>query len=240
MGVYSPLKIALYLLTGKACFPYYFIIVYLQFVLLLYPISKLALSKYRYIGWLLSPLYLLLVVYAPIIFGFSYGEIIRFCLGTSFWGWFVFFYLGLMFGNGLVSINLKISTIILLLICSLGFQIAEAYGLYSIGEVKLCGTQQKVTAYITSIITCLLCHNLVRKEKNGYSTESGLRLMISIGNCSFGIYLIHILIRDIAKNVAEPLATSIWLFGLTLTASYLIVLAGRKYLPKRINQYIGF
>lgn len=240
LGVYSPIRITLYLLTGKACFPYYFIIVYLQFVLLLNPISKMATSKYRLVGWLISPLYLLFVVYAPLFIGFNYGEILGYCLGSSFLAWFVFFYLGLILGNKIVTIRVKTSTIFLLLACSLGLQIAEAYGLYSIGEVEMCGTQQKLTAYISSLLTCLLCHNLVSIENLGSVTNKGLQLLISIGNCSFGIYLIHILIRDAARYMVESQSSSVLLFVLTLTTSYLIVLMGRKLIPKRINQIIGF
>lgn len=240
IGVYSPLRITLFLLTGKACFPYYFIIVYLQFVLLIYPISKLALSKYRIVGWSISPLYLLLVVYLPIVVGFHYNEVIGYCLGTSFLAWFIFFYLGLLLGNKLVIFKISNKTLFLLLLCSLLVQILEAYGLYSIGEVEMCGTQQKLTAYIASVITCMLCRNLACKEYGEHSLNAFFRLMISIGNCSFGIYLIHILIRDAVNGLAGGHTPSIVLFILTLTISYIIVLAGRKVLPKYINQIIGF
>ena len=240
IGVHSLLRIALYLLTGKACFPYYFIIVYLQFVVLIYPISKLAVSKYSMIGWLISPLYLLLVVYLPIAFGSNFNEVIQYCLGTSFLAWFIFFYLGLMLGNKLIKINIGSKTLVLLLIISLLFQIAEAYGLYSIGENEMCGTQQKLTANITSVITCLLCCNLSSKEFGEHLSNVYFRLLISIGNCSFGIYLIHILIRDVVNGLAGGHTPSIVLFIMTLTISYIIVLSGRKVLPKNINQIIGF
>lgn len=240
LGINSPIKVALFLMTGKACFPYYFIITYLQFVCLLYPISKLAVSRYRALGWIISPLYLLVVVYSPIVFGFSFNEVIRYGLGISFLAWFVFFYLGFMLGNKLIEIKIGNNAIVLMLICSIIMQIAEARCLYSIGEIEMCGTQQKLTAYLTSAITCLLCHNLANKEHTVNKSNNLLRFLILLGDCSFGIYLIHILIRDAVRYVIGTQVSLFILFAVTLIVSYLIVLSSRKYLPNYINQIIGF
>lgn len=241
LKMYSPLRIFLYTITGKACFPYYFILVYIQFVLLAYPISCLALSKYKHMGWFISLIYLIIMRYIPIITGVEYNYIVKSCLWSSVLGWFLFFYFGLLLGNGVIKLTIKRSYIWLFLFISIALQIGEAFLLYEVGETKMCGTQQKLTSYITSIIMCILCYSYAREKKNFDSKNIIGGCLILLGDCSFGIFLIHILVRNLLTYSSNTLLEMRGLlFITTITLSCLVVYLGRRCLPPTINKIIGF
>ena len=90
-------------ITGQCCGIYYFIIVYMQLTLLVPVISKLIRSKYWKLGFIITPIFILI----EYIFTFNNEQIIFPFNAVFFVVWFVFFYLGMCIRNGNIKILLN-------------------------------------------------------------------------------------------------------------------------------------
>lgn len=101
----TPDKIFFNLLTTKASSSLYYIFVYVQFVLLTPLLMRLARSRYRWLGLIVAPVSVALCVYVPMIFGFDFGKIGGLVWNVCCLGWFSFYYLGLLTGNGYAGIS---------------------------------------------------------------------------------------------------------------------------------------
>lgn len=234
-------KVLFCLFTGKACFPYYYIIVYLQFAILLKYINRLASSKLSWIGFIFSPLCLLLLFYIPLFTSVSFNTNISEIIGISILPWFIFFYTGLLIGNGKLKYSLKPGMCFIVLFLSIIFQIVESNWLFNISNGVISGTGGKLTAYITSLITCLFCVSCVNAKVNNYIPRILYKILYILGNCSFGIYLIHILIRDGIRYFGGDLICSEFIeMPIVLTLSTIIVFYSKKYLPSQLNRVLGF
>ena len=101
------------LITGKAAAIMYYIFVYCQFTLLIPLIDYLAKSKYKYLGFIISPLEIIIVRLFPLILGYRINSYISMIVQVSCVGWFVYFYLGYLIGNNYIHIEFKTSNLIL-------------------------------------------------------------------------------------------------------------------------------
>lgn len=177
------------LLTGQASAAMYYIFVYIQFTLLIPLIDKLAKSKLKYLGFIISPLEIIIMRMLPRIMGYGLNEYLSIATSISCLGWFSYFYLGYMLGNGLLKINaFKTKRYVVLLILGVLLQIAEGYWLYSMGS-KNCGTQMKLSSVFTGCIFSILAYLLIESERC-----KEIKILHLIGDCSFGIYFSHLAI----------------------------------------------
>ena len=236
-GMTGP-KIINYLLLGKACFPYYYIIIYLQFVLLAPIISKLALSKVYWLGLLISPVFLVIYRYYPLISKDNVDLLLSSIASYSIIPWFLFFYVGLMIGNDLIRHIIKPRWGLIVLSITIIVQIAESFWFYKIGLTNICGTGLKFSAFLTSLTTCIFC--VTYFKDNTFALSYGLlkRLLIKIGDFSFGIYLIHILIRE-GLRYNYKLSPTMEMV-MVLLISCLLIFIGQKVLPDKIKTVVGF
>ena len=101
------------LITGKAAAIMYYIFVYCQFTLLIPLIDYLAKSKYKYLGFIISPLEIIIVRLFPLILGYRINSYISMIVQVSCVGLFVYFYLGYLIGNNYIHIEFKTSNLIL-------------------------------------------------------------------------------------------------------------------------------
>ena len=153
-------------------------------------------------------------------------------------GWFTFYYLGLLLGNNIIKKQFNIKKLFILYGLSIFIQILEGYGWYKLGENN-CGTQLKYSSLITSTIFILICYYYLNRDvliKNNRVNKS----LISIGNYSFGIYLIHPLIISLLSLI------KIWAkipFGINsliiLIISFLCVVLLKLILRKKISKWLG-
>ena len=90
------------LLTGNVAAMMYYIFVYCELTLLIPLIDKLAKSKYRLCGFLISPLEIIIMRLLPILTGYRMNPFISGIMGVSCLGWFTYYYLGYMLGNKLI------------------------------------------------------------------------------------------------------------------------------------------
>lgn len=71
---------------------------------------------------------------------------------------------------------------------------------YKGGEAN-CGSQMKITSFITTMVTCLIFYKCI--QLNGQrSTGFFSRFLIIIGDYSFGIYLCHIAVMMVLGKIS--------------------------------------
>lgn len=164
-------------------------------------------------------------------------QIINFAVAIFvFMAWFLFYYLGLQVRNGM---KLK---------CNLGFVIGtwilscfEAFALRMLGmEVGFYTSQITFGSflYATAVIGLILKN----AEKNMLNKTSVIK---KIGDCSYGVFYIHMLILSIVKRFIineNWLIVSMVRFIFTALISFAIVCIGRLLLKKheKALKIVGF
>ena len=223
------------LLTANAASTLYYLLVYMQFVLLTPFLSKLIKSKVNWIGWIISPLFLL-IKYYWLIFDKVPNKLFSTIYGISCLGWFIFYYLGLLLGNDYIKKKYNIKKIIVFYLISIGLQIAEGYFWYLLGNIN-CGTQLKLSSILTSLLFCLISYWYINNEKINYKSNC----LVLIGNYSFGIYILHLLIMMILRNIIP-----FWSFIpfylnviIVLIVTLLCTIIGKKILGSTLSRYVG-
>lgn len=269
-----PERIFYDLLTTKSNGTLYYVFVYVQFVLLTPAIEKLAVSKYRAVGLLISPIFLLLSRYIPFFCNIQVNTFLLLALDVSCVGWFSFYYLGYIMRNGYAEgIVMKAEQIsrkaLFIYVGSLVLQILEGYVWFVAGSNN-CGSQAKLTCVLSNSIFCVMVYafvycgrsvinkadclssdNVVENEKRthtyAYGSCGGVLInrvttvrnhirewLISVGDCSFGIFLSHIMIIKVIGKIFSSYNTLPYgINSLTiLLASWLCVLAAHRILGK--------
>lgn len=222
------------LLLADASTPMYYIFVYIQFVLITPLLGKLAMSKFRAVGWWVAPISILIFKYYRLLTGAEPNTCIQTLWSDACLGWFTFYYLGLLLGNNIIKKEYKLTTLFILYAVSIPLQMAEGYGWLLLGE-RNCGTQLKLTSLLTSSLFLLIVHTILKKKTNGES-----RFLCMIGDYSFGIYLCHIMVMTVLWRVPYytlipyPINSAIVVL-VSLGCCY----AGNKICGKRVSKWLG-
>lgn len=182
---FSLFHLARNLVTAEAAPNLYYIFVYIQFVLLTPLPGKLAKSDKRWLGWLVSPVSIILFKYIGLFTGTSLNTYVSLLWGDSCLGWFTYYYLGLLLGNNLITESFNIKTLFALFLVSLPLQIAEGYGWFQLGVVN-CGSQLKLISLLTSSLFLLVSYCYIKDDRIRFTPK----VLSFIGDYSFGIYLI--------------------------------------------------
>ena len=177
------------LLCANATTTLYYIFVYIQFVLLTPLLGKLAKSPYRDLGWLIAPLSVILFKYIPVFGGIEQSKHIQLFWNDACLGWFTFYYLGLILGNRIIDRKFNVRNLAILYCASLLLQMAEGYLWYKTDPAG-CGSQLKLTSILSSSIFILMMYSVLLNRNQ----QPKSRLLCMIGDYSFGIYLVHMLI----------------------------------------------
>lgn len=218
------------LLTAKCCTIYYYIFVYIQFVLLHPIIVKLYQSRFMWTGWLVTPISLIALRYMPRVFHFSVDQIFH---PACFFGlWFAYYYFGFYAADlkGGYTFPLTKKKIFALWVVTYIVSVLEGTIWYSLCDMDMATSQLRLSSMLCSLC-CLYVAALFIYAKT--EIKSCLQIFILIGDCSFGIYLAHPLIRDVLyvipiwKNMVFPVSTI-----LLILASTICVLVGKKLLGK--------
>ncbi len=225
-------------LTANCNSIYYYIFVYIQFVLLTPLIIKLAKSKFAYLGYFITPISIIIIRYllplANISLGFPFP-------GRNFLVWFIYYYLGIIFGNKICTCNISYGKVFAIYIGALIISEIEGFVWYKLGNYDMATTPIRLTSILTSVSAILIAYKFLRDDKvclieNNIFTKA----LLFLGDCSFGIYLSHMLILFILRHIPGyeylffPL-TSIF----TTIISALCVFLGKKILGKRLGSYLG-
>lgn len=180
------------LLTAKIAPQFYYIFVYIQLVLIAPLMKRLAESKLRFAGWLIAPVMTVIFKYLPFFTELQLNKWVSLVYGNSFFAWFTFYYLGILLGNHIIRVKSGTAKLIVFWTLSIGLQMLEGWWWLKLGNSN-CGTQNKITTLLTSSLFLLLVYKAVESEtriKDNLFTKA-VRVC---GDCSFGIYLSHILV----------------------------------------------
>ena len=176
------------LLCANATTTLYYIFVYIQFVLLTPLMGKLAKSRFRHLGWIIAPLSVVLFKYIPAFGDIHLGKHVELLWSDACLGWFTFYYLGLILGNKLLSPKFNLINLVIIYCVSLLLQMGEGYLWFTVDPAG-CGSQLKLTSILSSSIFMLIIYSVL---SSNHGTKC--RLLSTIGDYSFGIYLVHMMI----------------------------------------------
>ena len=229
-GNFEVLSIIKKLITGQACGPFYYIIVYIQFILLApICIKFIKNSRFRYLGIItpvtVSILSILNLLKYPI--PFPYNSII-------FPVWFIFYYYGMQvrYYNLETKIKRNLNINIILYILCVVLSIFEGIIWNSFGDYSMAISQIKLSSILTSL--CFI--NMVIGVKDKVKINSPI--LKKIGDYSFGIYLIHLIFIRIFKDII-PGYTLITIL-LVICCCYITIDISYKVFGSKVCRYLGF
>ncbi len=169
----------------------YYVFVYIQFVLLTPILIRLAKSEYRFIGWIIAPVSILIFKYAGLFFDVEYHRYISLFWSDACLGWFTFYYLGLLLGDQIITIRRRsVKSLCVYYGASLISQMLEGY-LFLLHGDSNCGTQLKLSSLLSSTIFLMIIHTVLQNGGFRNRCSSLYDFFIFIGDYSFGIYLCH-------------------------------------------------
>ena len=226
------------LLTTQASPTLYYIFVYIQFVLLTPFLAKLSKSKYNWVGFLIAPISILGYKYSVLIFDLYPSEYLNICWDVSCLGWFTYYYLGLLLGNVLVVRKYKWVPLLVLYGLSIVLQMLEGYFWYECFKEPNCGTQVKLSVLITCSIFCLIAYKYLTTFQMKFNSS----LLVLIGDYSFGIYLVHILIMKVLWRFVSVYSSLPFFVNsiVVLFISIVVVSIGRKICGNKLSRWVGF
>lgn len=222
------------LITTGACGTFYYIYVYIQFVLLTPLMFRLANSKFRHIGWIIAPASIMIFKYAFLFTGASLNRYMALAWSLSCLGWFTFYYLGLLLGNGIIERQFRLKSLLILYALSIPLQMAEGYLFLMFGDAN-CGTQLKLTSLLTSTIFLLIIHMVLKTGKN-----LGHGFIKTLDDYSFGIYLSHIMVLHVLHTIPFFSALSYPVnSAVVLLATFCCCYVGSKICGKKSSGWLG-
>jgi surface polysaccharide O-acyltransferase-like enzyme len=223
------------LLTGQSSAIMYYIFVYIQFTLLIPLVDRIAKSKLKYLGFVISPLEIIIMRLIPLVIGVKMNEYIQIVLSVSCLGWFSYFYLGYLLGNGLLQISITKKKLQMIFFLAFILQILEGFWYFSMGD-KNCGTQLKLSSILTGCFFSILAYQYIESEQC-----KECKLLYLLGDCSFGIYFSHLAIMSILSKIHYYREFVIFPINavVALSISLVLVLISRRLFGK-YSKYLAF
>ena len=172
-------------LLGSASYHLYYILVYVQLVLITPLTVRLARSKAWRVGLVITPVFIMLFRYIVPLFDSS---ILNSSIHKVFLFWFLYYYIGILIGNGIYKPKIRSKNLVALYCASYVVQIAEGVIWLRLGYSDISVTQLKLSSVLTSVMACLIAYRMI-EEKQGKIYP----VLVKIGDWSFGIYLVHCL-----------------------------------------------
>lgn len=216
------------LVTANAAAVMYYIFIYSELTLLIPLINKLANSKYKYIGFIISPIEIIMMRLLPLILGYKVNSYIETLMQISCVAWFTYYYLGYLLGNKIIKINYNIKSLFIVYLGTIVIQLLEGYWYLLMGEVN-CGTQLKLSSLFSGAIFALLAYQLIFSEKIIHLT-----ILKILGDCSFGIYFSHLALMKVLMSI--PLYSEVITYPinaiLVIIITLIFVLIGKRILGK--------
>lgn len=234
------------LLTGQCCGIYYYIIVYIQLVL----ITPMLLKLVKMNNW-----WFLLIT--PIAIGIQYWLVFK---GTPLSFpynaitcpvWLSYYYFGILARNKKSVILPKGFRIWILTVI---IQIMEGFVWYKFGNINMATTQIKISSLLTSFATINLilyfeknykCNTLYFRNKY-FDKFKGI--MVELGDMSFGIYLSHILLIGVLNKLFNgifpilmefPISTMVVIFIEIFCIRLIKLIVNRIPANKKLVEYFG-
>lgn len=235
-GRLDPFILGEALLLGKGSGQLYYVVVYLQLVLLTPFLFKILKTRLRFCLYAVTPL-TLLVKYFFSISGGPMDYFGPFC-GT----WIIFYVVGLewktVINPKLTKHGLLPKKLLFIVIGCLALQIGEGWLWKFFGSYSIAISQLKLSTMIgtLAVIAFLMTPSIFSQK------AQNLTLMRIFGDLSFGIYLIHVFFIKLINPYLPGKSIFMGFFEgiIVLLLSALVVALGKKILPKRIAGWLGF
>ena len=208
---------------GTGMVPYYFIIVILQFYILLPVLKRINL-------WIALSLNVLSLV-ALYVLNFA-GYILPFpYYALPFTMWIGYFVIGIELRRK--QYNFNIAYISIFLIVSLVLSIVE-----SVMISNFAFSTVKISSFLYSMAVIIFFMNIKK-----HFIQS--KLLVKLGSDAFGIFFTHMFFLIVFRKLLSEfqLATAlvqIICYFLTISCSYIAISVSKKILPKQVNQSVGF
>ena len=183
------------LLTANVIVPMYYIFVYIQFVLLTPLLGRLAKSRYQFLGWFVAPTTIMVFNYYWLYTGTEINPSIKLIWNDSCFGWFTFYYFGLILGNRIIEKHYSLKILAIIYFAAIVLEMAEGFVWLKLGG-KNCGTQLKLTTILTSTIFLLIVYTILQRGRFDIKN----RFLRMVGDYSFGIYLCHVMVLNFLKG----------------------------------------
>ncbi len=231
------------LLTGGACYPYYFIIVIIQLYIMTPLLQYINRKPY---GLMLVTLLAVVGISALYLSRVS-GIILHLPAYLPFYSWVIFYEIGLLVGSRvdktMVSRNSIFFILTAVLLCLLASEVEGLVLLSKYDNLGWAASPLKYSSLLYSV--CMIGVFLFIREHTTYWPK----LLVKIGQYSFGIYLIHILVLDKVAVVAQRIST-IYSFqplyqfivvSITVSACYALISITQRLLPASFcRKILGF
>ena len=232
----QPERLAFHLLTTQGAFHLYFIFVYVQLVLLTPLVKRLAASRFRWTGWLITPLSILVFSYPGLVLPAPLPGRISLIWFLSCLGWFSYYYMGLLLRQTDFSVPSRFfRRPYLWITVALVLQILEGRIWFALGYPDP-GTPFKLTSLLCNLLIMAVAFRFIRDGETEHSS-----FWTRLGDCSFGIYLSHVLFLwffsriPVLQDIPFPANAA-----LVLGASFATVFLCRRFGNKTVNRCLGF
>ena len=234
-------KIIFKLLTGRASFPYFFIILIAQFYVITPLLHHINRRSYGLMLVLILNIMTLLLRYlSRLHFNFWFPSV------SPFYSWIIFYEIGLLVGrsDNKIFAAKKVRFFILpaLLVCLLISELEGTIILSKYGNFGFAAHALKYSTFMYSV--CIIFAFLFVREHFYHWPK----LLVTIGYRSFGIYLIHVPVLTCVVRVLKE--TKIYSFPalyqlvvglITISLCFLLISITRKLLPKCFcHKVLGF
>lgn len=223
------------LLTGGASAQMYYLLVYAQLVVLT-PLLFRLLRSHRVLLYAVTPCMLL----AWEVLAAFQVDAPR--LGILFPAWLIYYLFGLEWSRWCTWLAGKTPLLAVFAVLMLLAQVAEGFLWNAFGDYNMATTQLRVTNMLSSLAV-VSAFMLVSSSLR--SKLADCRLLVHLGDLSFGVYLCHmgfvmILLKlsSLANISGFAISLGIWLITLSLSA--LAVTVCQKTFPKHLLSALGF
>lgn len=248
--VFDVQEILFKLLTGGAIGPYYFIVLIAQFYILTPIFQRVNKNSYGFILILLINLLSLSFSYfTRLYFGSSFFSSLS-VYAMPFYAWIIFYELGILYRNvDKHKISKHAATLIVIsIIFALTMSLFEAKIIFiKYNNLEFAASAVKFSSFLYS--GCFITGFLYIRQK----VSKWSNLLVSLGNYSFGIYLIHMpvlwIVNDFLKETffkegihytIQPIFQFIVVF-MTVMICYVFMFTSKKILPRSIHKtLLGF
>ena len=241
-------KLPLNFLTGYTCGAFYYISVYIQLTLLAPLIGRLVRSPCRALGLAITPVAIV-------------GEYILEACGMGmpkpynevfFPVWFIFFFTGMILRDDIENARTDLFTSAAkrgsflrgLAVCfavTIFAQVIENALWKLSGNGHMAYTQIKLGAMTTSVVVIFAAVAWIQDPRKIPFSERAVKALVGLGNISFGIYLTHLLCKDLlTKSLWQTVQMVFPLTGIVvLGVDIAAVLLMRLVFGKKLSRVLG-
>lgn len=212
------------LVTARAAAVMYYVFIYAELTLLIPVVDHIGRSKYKWLGFVITPAEIVLMRLVPMVMRISLNKIWDILIPISCLGWFTYYYLGYLIGNSLIKLTLSKRKVFVLWTVAMCSQLLEGYWQFTMGVANF-GTQLKLSAIFSGTFFCIRAlYFIVENTKQ-------VKWLKLVGDLSFGIFFSHLAVMD-GLSMIPHYSELFFIIKviLVIITNVVLILIGRKIL----------